>query len=160
MKHRMSKLLLATAWMVTAATLAADSPEKHADKTAYVGHPVSLVVQPETIRLAGPRAMRQMLVTGRYSDGSERDLTSFCEMKLESPDLAKVSRGGLLRAQKAGETVLVIQAGERTARVPIIVTDFDKSQPVSFRHEFIAALNVAGCNAGACHGIPSGRGGF
>ena len=160
MKHLTIKLLFAIAWLVTTATLAADSPEKLADKAAYVGHPVSLVVQPETIRLVGPRAMRQMLVTGRYSDGSERDLTSFCEMKLESPDLAKVGRGGLLRAQTAGETVLVIQAGERTSRVPIIVTDFDKSQPVSFRHEFIAALNVAGCNAGACHGIPSGRGGF
>jgi hypothetical protein len=36
----------------------------------------------------------------------------------------------------------------------------DKPQPVSFRHEVIAALNVAGCNQGACHGIPSGRGGF
>src|SRR5262249_42529444 len=31
---------------------------------------------------------------------------------------------------------------------------------VSFRHEFIAALSVGGCNQGACHGIPSGRGGF
>src|SRR5439155_26072259 len=30
----------------------------------------------------------------------------------------------------------------------------------SFRHEFIAALNVGGCNAGACHGTPSGKGGF
>ena len=160
MKHLTSNLLFAAAWLFTAVSWAGSLPEKDVDQAAYVGQPVSLVVQPETIRLAGPRAMRQILVTGRYSDGSERDLTSFCEMKLESPDLAKVSRGGLLRAQKAGETVLVIQAGERTARVPIIVTDFDKSQPVSFRHEFIAALNVAGCNAGACHGIPSGRGGF
>src|SRR6202011_5416876 len=30
----------------------------------------------------------------------------------------------------------------------------------SFRHEVIAALNVGGCNAGACHGTPSGKGGF
>ena len=59
----------------------------------------------------------------------------------------------------AGRT-LVVQAGPRTARVPVVVEDFDKPQPVSFRHEFIAALNVAGCNQGACHGIPSGRGGF
>jgi hypothetical protein len=54
----------------------------------------------------------------------------------------------------------MIQAGERTVRVPVVVTDVDQPQPVSFRHEFVAALNVAGCNAGACHGIPSGRGGF
>ena len=160
MKPLTSKLVFVIAWLATAIAVAADSPEKQSDKAAFVGHPVSLVVQPETIRLAGPRGMRQILVTGRYSDGSERDLTHFCELKVEAPDLVKISRGGLLRPQKVGETVLVIQAGERTARVPIIVTDFDKPQPVSFRHEFIAALNVAGCNAGACHGIPSGRGGF
>jgi hypothetical protein len=35
-----------------------------------------------------------------------------------------------------------------------------KPRPVSFRHDLIAALNVGGCNQGACHGIPSGRGGF
>ena len=160
MKHLTSKLVFVIAWFATALAVAADSPEKQADKAAFVGHPVSLVVQPETIRLAGPRAMRQILVTGRYSDGSERDLTHFCDLQVEAPDLVKISRGGLLRPQRVGETALVIQAGERTARVPIVVTDFDKPQPVSFRHEFIAALNVAGCNAGACHGIPSGRGGF
>ena len=160
MKPLTSKFVFVAAWLVTASVLAAESPEKQADKAECVGRPVSLVVQPETIRLAGPRGMRQILVTGRYSDGSERDLTSFCELKVESPELVKISRGGLLRAQAAGETALVIQAGERMARVPIIVTDFDKPQTVSFRHEFIAALNVAGCNAGACHGIPSGRGGF
>src|SRR5262249_31636406 len=72
----------------------------------------------------------------------------------------KVSRGALLRPQASGETALMVRAGERTIRVPVVVADFDKPQPVSFRHEFVAALNVAGCNAGACHGIPSGRGGF
>src|SRR5206468_8149752 len=33
-------------------------------------------------------------------------------------------------------------------------------QPVSFRNELIASLNVGGCNSGACHGTPSGKNGF
>ena len=118
------------------------------------------MVQPETIRLAGPRAMRQVLVTGRYADGSERDLTSFCDFRVENPALVNLARGGFLQPQAAGETALFVDAGGKTARVPVVVIDFDKPQPVSFRRDFIAALNVAGCNAGACHGIPSGRGGF
>ena len=93
MKHLTSNLVFATAWLFTATTLADVFPEKHADKAAYVGHAVSLVVQPEAIRLVGPRAMRQILVTGRYSDGSERDLTNFCELQAKSPDLVKISRG-------------------------------------------------------------------
>lgn len=165
MKHLTSKLNFAAAsfsltWFVSAASLAVGEPEKQPEKSAYVGHPVSLAVWPDSVRLIGPRAMRQILVTGRYSDGSERDLTSFCELKAETPDIVRVGQGGLIRPQAPGETALVIQAGEQTARVPVVVPDFDKAQPVSFRHEFIAALNVAGCNAGACHGIPSGRGGF
>jgi hypothetical protein len=32
--------------------------------------------------------------------------------------------------------------------------------PVSFKHDVIAALTKQGCNAGSCHGSPSGKGGF
>ena len=41
-----------------------------------------------------------------------------------------------------------------------VVRDFDKSLPISFRNDVIAALNVGGCNSGACHGTPSGKNGF
>lgn len=161
MKNVTSMLNSAAVWFLTAASLAAAGvPEKQAEKAACIGQPVSLVVQPETIRLAGPRAMRQVLVTGRYADGSERDLTSFCDFRVENPGLVKIGRVGFLQPQAAGETALVVQAGAQTAHVPVVVTDFDKPQPVSFRRDFIGAINVAGCNAGACHGIPSGRGGF
>ena len=130
------------------------------ERAAVIGQPVSLVVQPESLRLSGPRAMRQLIVTGRYNDGIERDLTPFATMIAETAGVVSIRPGGFVQAQKNGETVLVLQAGQRTVRVPVEVTDCDKPQPVGFRHEFIAALSVGGCNAGACHGIPSGRGGF
>ena len=31
---------------------------------------------------------------------------------------------------------------------------------VSFRHEVLPILTRQGCNAGTCHGSPSGKGGF
>src|SRR5262245_702813 len=34
------------------------------------------------------------------------------------------------------------------------------ADPVSFRREVIPALTAAGCNAGACHGSPTGKNGF
>src|SRR5262245_38733695 len=138
MNYPTSNLAFVTAWFMTAATLSAGAPDNQAEKAACIGQPVSHMVLSETIRLAGPRAMRQILVTGRYSDGSERDLTNFCELQAEAPELVRISRGGLLRPQAAGETALVVQAGEQTVRVPVVVTDLDKSRPVSFRHEFIA----------------------
>src|SRR5207244_13465839 len=74
--------------------------------------------------------------------------------------VVSIGQGGFLQARQDGRTTLIVQVGPRTARVPLVVTDCDKPRPVSFRRQFIAALNVAGCNQGACHGIPSGRGGF
>ncbi len=113
---------------------------------------------------SGPRDMRQILVTGRYSDGSERDLTNACELGADSPNVVKISRGGLLSVlNRRCETALVVlEAGRTDGACPGgRHSMFDKPQPISFRYDFNALpLNVAGCNAGACHGIPSGRGGF
>ncbi len=44
--------------------------------------------------------------------------------------------------------------------MPVAVAGLDRPDSVSFRREVIAALNVSGCNAGACHGTPSGKNGF
>lgn len=168
-------VLFAAISLLTAAAMAADTlPDQLADndRLTLIGQPTSLRVQPEVIRLVGLRAMRQILVTGRYSDGSERDLSRVCDLQVEDREIVEVGPAGLIGVRAApngnssvpeklrGETTLIVQAGGLTVRVPVVVTDLDKIQPVSFRHEFIAALNVAGCNAGACHGIPSGRGGF
>src|SRR5437667_430373 len=51
-------------------------------------------------------------------------------------------------------------AAGQTVRVPVTVKDLTQTQPVSFRNDLIAALNVGGCNSGACHGTPSGKNGF
>jgi hypothetical protein len=153
--------VLGTAWLMTAtAFVVAGPPEPQADRATFIGQPVALLVQPEAVRLSGPRAMRQLLLTGRYGDGSERDLTHACVLEVELPSVVRVGRGGFLQPLKDGRTNVIVRAGAQVVRVPVVVTDLDQPQPVSFRREVIAALNVAGCNAGACHGIPSGRGGF
>src|SRR5206468_3941059 len=109
---------------------------------------------------AGPRARQQLTVTGRYADGSVRDLTAFCELSCEAPDLVAIERGGYLAPRKNGSAALQVKAGNKVVKVPLAVKDLDRPHPVSFRNEVIASLNVGGCNAGACHGTPSGKGGF
>ncbi|HJT78666.1 MAG TPA: DUF1549 domain-containing protein, partial [Gemmataceae bacterium] len=146
--------------LLAAAPLAAAPTVRPAEKAKLVGQPAALRVQPESITLTGPRAMQQVVVTGQYADGSVRDLTGVCDLAVEGGDAAAVEPGGFLRPHKSGKATLVVQAGGRTARVPVAVVDFEKPRPVSFRHEMIAAINVGGCNAGACHGTPSGKNGF
>src|SRR5207244_79964 len=57
-------------------------------------------------------------------------------------------------------TTLVSRAGGQIAKVPMTIKNIDKPQTYSFRHDTIAAMNVGGCNMGACHGTPSGKNGF
>jgi hypothetical protein len=135
-------------------------PTTQSDQAALIGSPVKLVVQPDQIHLSGPRGMQQILITGAYDDGTSRDLTHACHVSIENSNMVTLEHAGYLRAKADGQTMLVVEAGGQTVRLPVFVTDFTVPHPVSFRHDFIAALNVAGCNQGACHGIPSGRGGF
>ncbi len=135
-------------------------PATPADKAKVIGQPIALHVQPSAITLTGPRSQQQLVVTGVYADGTVRDLTSFVEIKAEASTILSVGEEQLIYPRKNGATNLIVTAGGREARVPVTVRDFDKPVPISFRNEVIAALNVGGCNSGACHGTPSGKNGF
>jgi hypothetical protein len=56
--------------------------------------------------------------------------------------------------------LLLLLALLAPAAAPIPPPDRVASQAVSFRREVMPVLSIAGCNAGSCHGIPSGRNGF
>jgi hypothetical protein len=147
-------LLLATA--VPASAAVPTGPE---EVTQHVGKPAALEVRPASVTLTGLRAAAQLVVTGRYADGSVRDLTPFAQITPDQAGLVTVSEG-FLRPAKNGTSSLTVAVGGVTAKVPVTVAKVEDVVPASFRHDVIAALNVGGCNAGACHGTPSGKNGF
>jgi hypothetical protein len=139
----------------------ADLPTDPAARAKIIGSPKSLQVQPDKLTLSGPRATAQLVVTGTYADGTVRDLTHFADFKLEGADaLIGIDEERFITAKKNGAALLAISAGGQSFKVPVVVQNIDKPQPVSFRNEVIAALNVGGCNSGACHGTPTGKNGF
>jgi hypothetical protein len=145
---------------LSAVSVGASIPSNPAVRSQLIGQPVALAVQPESVTLAGLNARQQIIVTGRYPDGSLRDLTPFAELAIEKSGCVEVGSDGFLAPRKNGTATLVVNAGGESARVPITVNSCESAVPVSFRHELIATLNVGGCNAGACHGTPSGKNGF
>jgi hypothetical protein len=147
-------LVLASAPALTAAPPTGD------DRAALVGQPTELVVAPATVTLSGPRDVRQLVVTGKYADGSVRDLTRAVEVSIDKPEVLHVAEGLFVRGAMDGSATLSVTAGGKAVKVPIAVADLDAVRPVSFRNDVIAAFNVGGCNAGACHGTPSGKNGF
>lgn len=150
---------LAVLVMLCVSDASAALPTDALERSTVIGNPVSLMIQPAEIEFSGGRAMQQILVTGKYGDGSERDLTRFCTLHIVG-DSATVDAEGRVVPRQDGDSVLVAEAAGRTGRVHIKVRDFERPRPISFRQDVIAALNVGGCNQGTCHGTPSGKNGF
>src|SRR5579875_309363 len=124
---------------LTATIASAVSFVETSDKAAVIGQPITLQVQPKSLTLRGQHAYQQLIVTGHYAGGLIRDLTGVCAMQSESAEIAAVDETGLVTPKKNGQTAILVQAGGKTVRVPVTVTDFDKPYSTSFRNEVIAA---------------------
>ncbi len=138
----------------------AAAPVDAAERKAVIGQPASVEAFPPTVTLNGVRDARQLVVSGKYADSTTRDLTSVVEVKAEPAGIVEVQEGAFLRPKKNGSATVIINANGKEVRVSVTVAGMDAPAPVSFRRDVIAAMNVGGCNAGACHGTPSGKNGF
>ncbi len=136
------------------------APPSSGERTDLAGQPTAIEVAPAAVTLAGVRDARQLVVTGRYPNNQLRDLTHAADVKVEPADVVEVQEGLFLRGKKDGTAKITITSGGKTLTVPVTVTKMAEPTPTSFRNEVVAALNVGGCNMGACHGTPSGKNGF
>src|SRR5262245_13462935 len=103
------------------------------ERALVAGQPVAVEIAPGSIALAGSHDARQVVVTGKYADGSVRDLTALTEAKAEPAGVVDVQEGVYLRPKQDGTATLVVSVGGKQARVPVTVAGMDKPAPVSFR---------------------------
>ena len=121
-------------WVRTGAPLGEEGAESSRLK--------ELRVFPDTVFLK-PGQEHQFLVTGRYGDGTEEDLTRQVLFEVKEPEVAEVSSTGVVQAQRPGETFVLIRASGRLANLRIGVigdelTDHPDVKPFNFidRHIF------------------------
>lgn len=144
---------------VSSINVQASPPTQGEERAKLIGQPTKLEASPAAVTIKGRHGAQQVVITGRYADGSVRDLTPYVDWKVEAAPLLTIDEA-YIRGTKDGETNVVASAGGQSVKIAVAIKDFDKPDPVSFRHHVIASLNVGGCNAGACHGTPSGKNGF
>ncbi len=120
---------------------------------------LSLSVQPAEIALVGPRGVQQLIVTANGDAATIHDATGLAEYRTDDPAIAVVE-GGVVKAKGNGTTTVHVTRGGQSASAKVTVSNFEKPAPVSFQTEVLASLTKSGCNMGACHGSPSGKGGF
>jgi hypothetical protein len=135
-------------------------PVDAGERNAIIGQPASVEVQPAAVTLTGVRDARQLVISAKFTDGTVRDITGVVDAKIEPAGVAELQDGLYLRPKKNGTATVVISANGKQTRVPVTVAGMDTPAPVSFRRDVVAAMNVGGCNMGACHGTPSGKNGF
>lgn len=104
---------------------------------------VSLRVVPGNTVLFGKGATRQLLVSARYSDGTERDVTRSVKFLSNDDSIVKVSSEGILTAERGGETAIVVRAPGNTAaaKVGVVLDAREVAIPPSnnFIDDFIFA---------------------
>ena len=131
-----------------------------ASDQALIGTPTSVVIGPASPPLRGRRSTRQLIATARYADSSVRDLTRLLAWTSLDPAVATVSDRGQVLPRGNGTATIVARQGSIESSVVVNVQKMDQPAPVSFRRDVIPAFSQAGCNTGACHGTPTGKGGF
>jgi hypothetical protein len=124
-----------------------------------VGTPERIEVYPPQVKLASTRARMQLIVTGYYADGGVQDLTRAAQFVSTGEQVAKLSEGAVLPVANGTADVLV-QVANQEVKVPVEVVGQETPERVSFNYGALVALSKQGCNQGACHGSPSGKGGF
>lgn len=121
--------------------------------------PERIAVHPAELEMHGKSARRQLIVTGFDAQTTPRDWTRDATITCRDPRIAEVRRG-VVHAKSDGETELLIQVGVQQFKVPVRVQATTQHRNIGFESEVLVALSKQGCNSGACHGSPSGKGMF
>ena len=126
---------------------------------SLVDSPKTLVVYPSEVVLADARSRQQLAVTGINEQNVPRDWTRHARLTSANPQVAEV-RSGVVCPIADGETEVIVEVGSSRQVIPVRVSNLAAPRKIGFESEVLVALSKQGCNSGACHGSPSGKGGF
>ncbi len=121
--------------------------------------PTKLEVYPPAFTLTGLRDERQLVVTGYDAAENARDWTRDCKLTSSNPAVVRVDSGKAF-AVADGTAEILIETGTVRQSIPVTVAHCTEPRRTQFENEVLVALSKQSCNSGACHGSPSGKGGF
>ncbi|WP_435009108.1 DUF1549 domain-containing protein [Tundrisphaera lichenicola] len=149
-------------WLVLSAVTALGPALAPASDTPVdpIGSPAKVAIEPAQSTLVGQRATRQLIASATDPDGSMRDLTRALTWSSLDPTIATVSPKGQVVPVGNGKATIVARGGSVDVQATVEVSGMEAVRPVSFRNDVIPAFSQANCNMGACHGTPTGKGGF
>ncbi len=151
--------------LVVAAVLAGTTVAHGADAAPALPKPsttakvVRLEVMPTSIKFTTPQQYMHVVVTGVLADGRLQDLSRTAQWKSADPKVVRIERD-LATPVGNGRTELSLTVAGLSAKIPVEAVEQQTPERTSFQFGVLPALTKQGCNQGACHGSPSGKGGF
>ena len=149
----MTRLLPIAAAILLVAPGFASAQEKLPDGAKVL----KLEARPAAMKLDGPFAYSQILISARLDNGEVVDGTRIA--KIDVPGFVKII-AGLVRPVADGSGEIVVSVGSQSLRIPVEVSGSKFEKPVSFIKDVQPVLSKLGCNAGTCHGAQAGKNGF
>jgi hypothetical protein len=121
---------------------------------------VRVVLEPEHPLIFGAQLTQTLIVTGKYADGSLRDLTREASFTSSDPAVATVDPSGTVKAIKNGHAWITAKVGRVSARQAIRVQLADRKRAISFINDIAPIFTRLGCSSSNCHGALNGQSGF
>ena len=121
--------------------------------------PETISLLPASVELQIGQSQR-LLVSARFSNHADADWTRSATYSSSDEQIATIDSGGIARAVAAGRAMITATVGKYQATLPLQVLDQHFPVVPEFQTDVVAALSRGGCNQGACHGSPQGKGGF
>jgi hypothetical protein len=98
----------------------------------------SVAVTPPELALARPGADGQLLVKATFADGSQEDITPFCEFRTNDDAVAEVSNLGQVKGLRAGDTAVIVSYRGNVLPVRVLVP---YAAGDSFRYPSVPEVN-------------------
>ncbi len=91
---------------------------------------IALRVSPALLTLTGKEATRKLLVTARFDDGAEGDVTQLVKFTTNNDTIASVSAAGTVKAERGGETAIVVRGPGVTGVAKVAVVTEPRQVPL------------------------------
>jgi hypothetical protein len=119
-----------------------------------------VALEPSNPIIFGANLTQTLIVTGKYTDGSLRDLTRQAIFTSSDPSVATVDSNGTVKAIKNGQAWITAKVGRFAVRQAVRVQLADQKRAVSFVNDVAPIFARLGCSSSNCHGALNGQNGF
>lgn len=102
------------------------------------GDVAGVTISPPQLAFKKADETRPLQVKARFADGSDADITAFCDFRTNDDAVADVSNAGAVRSLKPGSTAIVVSYRGNVLPVPVLVP---MPLPANFQYPDVPTVN-------------------